>query len=65
MSRIKTTLVAVSTIATLAVSNVYAAVPVDVTTAMTDAKDDALAIAALGLIIVIAIAGFQYMKRAK
>lgn len=41
----------------------FAAVPLEVTTALTDAKTDALAVAALALIIVIAIAAFKYMKR--
>lgn len=44
--------------------SVFAAVPTEVTTAMTDAKTDALAVAALALIIVISIAAFKYMKRA-
>jgi len=41
-----------------------AAVPADVTTAMTDAKADSLAVAGLALIIIIAIAAFKYMKKA-
>lgn len=48
----------------LAPMSAFAAVPTEVTTALTDAKTDALAVAALALIIVIAIAAFKYMKRA-
>jgi hypothetical protein len=44
--------------------SVFAAVPADVTTALTDAKTDALAVAALALVIVISIAAFKFMKRA-
>ena len=47
----------------LAPLSVFAAVPADVTTALTDAKTDALAIAALALIVVIGIAAFKYMRR--
>jgi len=43
--------------------SVFAAVPVDVTTAMTEAKTDSLAIAGLALIIIISLAAFKYMKR--
>lgn len=42
----------------------FAAVPADVTTAMTDAKADSLTVAGLALIIIIAIAAFKYMKKA-
>lgn len=41
----------------------FAAVPIEVTTALTDAKTDALAVAALALIVVIGIAAFKYMRR--
>lgn len=44
--------------------NALAAVPAEVTTAMTDAKADSLTVAGLALIIIIAIAAFKYMKRA-
>jgi hypothetical protein len=44
--------------------SVFADVPADVTTALTTAKTDALSVAALGLIIVISIAAFKFMKRA-
>lgn len=41
-----------------------AAVPADVTTALTDAKTDATTVAGLALVIVIAIAAIKYMRRA-
>jgi hypothetical protein len=43
--------------------NAMAAVPTEVTTALTDAKTDALAVAGLSLVIIIAIAAFKYMRR--
>lgn len=64
-STMKNGVLSVGTGALLLAGNAYAAVPVEVTTAMSDAKTDATAIAALSLIIVIALAAFGYMKRAK
>lgn len=43
--------------------SVFAAVPTEVTTALTDAKTDALVVAGLALVVVIAIAAFKYMRR--
>lgn len=43
--------------------NAFAAVPTEVTTALTDAKTDSLAVAGLALVIVIAIAAFKYMRK--
>lgn len=40
-----------------------AAVPANVSTALTEGMTDASAVAALGLIIVVAIAVFKYMRR--
>jgi hypothetical protein len=48
----------------IGIGSAYAAVDAEVTTAQADAKTDALTIAAGALIIVIAIAGYKYMKRA-
>ena len=42
---------------------VYAAVPADVTTALTDMKSDALTVAGVVLAAVIAVAAFKFMKR--
>lgn len=41
-----------------------AAVPEGVSTALTDAKTDSLVVAGLALVVIIAIAGFKYMRRA-
>lgn len=44
-------------------SQAFAAVPTDVTTALTDAKTDSLAVAGLALVVIIGIAAFKYMRR--
>ena len=41
-----------------------AAVPADVTTALTDAKADGVQVAGVVLTVVIAIAAFKYIRRA-
>ena len=46
------------------IGSAMAAVPADVTTAMTDAKADVLTIGGAVLLVIVAIAGFRYMKRA-
>lgn len=43
--------------------SVMAAVPTEVTTALTEGKADALTVAAAALVIIIAIAAFKYMRR--
>lgn len=43
----------------------FAAVPSDVTTALTDAATDGAAVATLGLLVVIAIAAIKYLRGAK
>jgi hypothetical protein len=50
-------------VATASVGSAFAAVPVSVTTALEDAKTDAVAVAGLFLIAVIAIAAFKLMQR--
>jgi len=50
--------------ATAFIGNAHAAVPTEVTTAMADGKSDALVVAGLAIVIVIAIAAFKYMKKA-
>ena len=42
----------------------FAAVPADVTTALTEMKTDALAVAALVLVAIIAVAAFKFMRKA-
>lgn len=41
----------------------FAAVPANVSTSMADGLTDASAVAALGLIIVVGVAVFKYMRR--
>lgn len=50
-------------VVSIAPLSAMAAVPTEVTTALTDAKTDALAVAGLSLVIIIAIAAFKYMRR--
>lgn len=45
-------------------SQAMAAVPEDVSTALADAKTDAVAVAGLALVIIIGIAAIKYMRRA-
>jgi hypothetical protein len=42
----------------------FAAVPAEVSGALTDAKADSLTVAGLALVIIIAIAAFKFMRRA-
>lgn len=44
--------------------SVFAAVPAEVSSALTDAKADSLTVAGLALVIIIAIAAFKFMRRA-
>lgn len=55
---------AIATFGLTAVQSAMAAVPTEVSTALTDAKADSLTVAGLALVIVIAIAAFKFMKRA-
>lgn len=41
----------------------FAAVPADVTTALTDAKADSTTVAGLALIIIVAVTAFKYMRK--
>ena len=43
---------------------VMAAVPADVTTALTDAKADAIVVATAVLVVIVAIFAFKLMRRA-
>lgn len=48
----------------LAATSAFAAVPVAVTDALAEAKDDAIAVASLVLVVYVAIAAFRYMRAA-
>lgn len=56
--------VVLTTIATAFSSVAMAAVDPAVSTALGDTKTDVAAVGALGLVIVVAIAGFKYLRRA-
>ncbi|EHP43589.1 hypothetical protein OR16_07776 [Cupriavidus basilensis OR16] len=47
----------------LAAGQAMATVPPEVSSAMSDGKADALTVAGLGLVIIIAIAAFKYMRK--
>lgn len=47
----------------MAAASVQAAVPTEVTTALTEGKADAMTVAGLSLVIIIGIAAFKYMRR--
>lgn len=51
-----------ATVATLT-APVFAAVPADVTTALGSMKDDALAVAGVVLVAIIAVAAFKFMRK--
>lgn len=48
----------------LSAGSAFAAVPADVTSAMSEGKTDALTVGGLALVIIIAIAAIKYMRRA-
>lgn len=48
----------------LTVGSVFAAVPSEVSTALTDAKADAIAVAGLVIAIIVAIMAFVFMRKA-
>lgn len=55
--------ISLSALAILPLSS-FAAVPVNVSTAMSDGATDAAAVAALALLVVIGVAVIKYMRRA-
>jgi hypothetical protein len=50
-------------VVSLAPLSVFAAVPADVTTAMTDMKADAIVVATAFLVAIIAVKAFKLMRR--
>jgi len=54
---------AVASALALVGSHVHAAVPATVTTALGDMQDDALEVAGLVLIAIIAVAAFKFMRK--
>lgn len=63
MKLFNTKILAVSALAVASASSAYAAVPAEVTTALSDAKTDGVTVAGLFLVAVIAIAAFGIMRR--
>lgn len=61
MKQLKALFVAGSSLAT---GSAFAAVPADVTTALSDATGDAATIGAAVLVLIVGIAAFKYMRRA-
>lgn len=59
----KKKLAALAALSAASIGSALAAVPTEVSTALTDAKADALTVAGLALVVVIGIAAFKYMKR--
>lgn len=64
MKTLKRSWVSLLALLALAVSSAHAAVPADVTTAITDAKTDALVIAAAVLVVIVGIYAFKLMRKA-
>lgn len=48
----------------LAGASVYAAVPADVTTALADLKTDALTVAGIFLVAIVALVAFKFLRKA-
>lgn len=63
MNNIKTRLAAVPAFVLATAGAAHAAVPDEVTTALTDMKADAVAVAGLVLVAIIAVAAFKFMRR--
>jgi hypothetical protein len=55
---------AVAAVALMLAGQAYAAVPADVTTALEEAKTDAMTVGGLVLVVIIAIAAFKFIRRA-
>lgn len=63
MKNLKQKILASVALLTGSVTSAMAAVPAEVTTALTDAKTDAVVVAGLFLVAIIAIAAFKLMQR--
>lgn len=61
--QLKHKIAAFGSAATLFAGNVMAAVPVEVTTSLTDAKTDGITIATAVLVAIIALYAFKLMRR--
>ena len=63
MNRIQTRLALVPAAVLATAGSAFAAVPADVTTALTDMKADALTVAGLVIVALIAVMAFKFMRK--
>lgn len=63
MNRISTRLALIPAAALSAAGSAFAAVPTEVTTALDTMKADALVVAGLVLVAIIAVAAFKFMRK--
>lgn len=63
MQKIQTRLALVPAAVLASAGSAFAAVPTEVSTALTDMKADALTVAGLVLVAIIAIAAFKFMRK--
>ena len=63
MNRIQTRLALVPAAVLASAGSAFAAVPPDVTTALTDMKADALTVAGLVIVAFIAVMAFKFMRK--
>ena len=63
MNRIQTRLALVPAAVLATAGSAFAAVPADVTTALTNMKDDALTVAGLVIVALIAVMAFKFMRK--
>lgn len=63
MNRIQTRLALVPAAVLASAGSAFAAVPADVSTALTDMKADALTVAGLVIVALIAVMAFKFMRK--
>jgi len=63
MQKIQTRLALIPAAVLASAGSAFAAVPADVTTALTDMKSDALTVAGLVIVALIAVMAFKFMRK--
>lgn len=63
MQKIQTRLALIPAAVLASAGSAFAAVPADVTTALTDMKADALTVAGLVIVALIAVMAFKFMRK--
>ena len=63
MQKIQTRLALIPAAVLASAGSAFAAVPADVTTALTDMKTDALTVAGLVIVALIAVMAFKFMRK--